>query len=102
MNPGEGSHSAAGPEEGGKPRMRGWSHAAGAVVAIPAAYLLMNAASTDAGWVGATVYGATLVMLLGVSATYHVPYWSSAVRSKIRLLDHSIIYVLLGGSYTPF
>ncbi len=82
--------------------MRGWSHLLAALLAIPAAYWLVEAAQTDADVMGATVYGATLVMLLGVSAAYHVPYWPSAFRAKMRLLDHSMIYVLLGGSYTPF
>ena len=86
----------------GKPRMRGWSHAFGAFLAVPAVYFLVDAAQEDAGELGALIYGVTLVMLLGVSATYHVPFWSTAVRAKLRLLDHSMIYVLLGGSYTPF
>ena len=86
----------------GKPKMRGWSHAIGAVLAVPAVHALVGAARTDDGVLGATVYGLTLILLLGVSATYHVPFWSESVRSKLRLADHSMIYVLLAGSYTPF
>ena len=82
--------------------MRGWSHALGALLAIPATWFLTQAAQSDEGFLGALVYGVSMVALLGVSGTYHVPFWSVPARSKLRLIDHSMIYVLLGGSYTPF
>jgi hemolysin III len=94
------SHSAT--SDPVKPKMRGWSHAAGAIVAIPATWLLASAAQPGDGTVGAIVYGLSMILLLGVSGTYHVFFWPEEIRAKIRLLDHSMIYVLLGGSYTPF
>jgi hemolysin III len=51
--------------------------------------------------VACAVYGSALVLLYGASTLYH------AVRSRrakrwLRILDHSSIYVLIAGSYTPF
>ena len=94
------SHSAT--NDRVKPKMRGWSHAAAAVLAIPATWLLTSVAQSPEGVLGAIVYGVSMVALLGVSGTYHVPFWPETIRAKLRLLDHSMIYVLLGGSYTPF
>ncbi len=94
------SHSAT--SDSVKPKYRGWSHALGAIIAIPATMYLVAAATPGAGTTSAIVYGISMILLLGVSGTYHVPFWPEEVRAKIRLLDHSMIYVLLGGSYTPF
>ena len=82
--------------------MRGWSHALGALLAIPATWFLAQEAQSEDGVLGAVVYGVSMTALLGVSGAYHVPFWSAPVRARLRLLDHSMIYVLLGGSYTPF
>ena len=64
--------------------------------------MLASVAQSDEGVLGAVVYGVSMVALLGVSGAYHVPFWAETTRARIRLLDHSMIYVLLGGSYTPF
>ena len=94
------SHSAT--SDTIKPRFRGWSHACGAIIALPATVVLASAAQPGSATTAAIVYGVSMILLLGVSGTYHVPFWSEKPRGKIRLLDHSMIYVLLGGSYTPF
>jgi len=94
------THSATSDSE--KPKMRGWSHACGAILAVPATWVLVGAAEPGPATTGAVVYGLSMILLLGVSGTYHVPFWPESIRAKLRLLDHSMIYVLLGGSYTPF
>ena len=51
--------------------------------------------------VGAAVFGATLVMLYSASTLYHaVP--KRSVKARLRILDHSAIYLLIAGTYTPF
>src|SRR5207244_3949085 len=48
------------------------------------------------------VYALSLVGLFGVSALYHRINWRSATaRDWMRRLDHSMIFVLIAGSYTP-
>lgn len=50
---------------------------------------------------GAAIYGASLVILYGASTLYH-SFAQSPARRMLRVLDHSAIYVLIAGSYTPF
>jgi hemolysin III len=50
-----------------------------------------------------SVYAATLVALFGVSALYHRLSWISiSARRWMRRLDHSMIFMLIAGTYTPF
>ena len=48
------------------------------------------------------VYAAALAGLLGTSALYHRVTWRPRIRSWLRRLDHSMIFVLIAGTYTPF
>lgn len=50
---------------------------------------------------GAIVFGASLVILYGASTVYH-SFAHSRARRVLRLIDHSAIYLLIAGSYTPF
>ncbi|WP_368853935.1 PAQR family membrane homeostasis protein TrhA [Nocardia brevicatena] len=88
-----------------KPRMRGWIHTwATAVAALAVVALVVTAAgvSTTAVW-ATLVYGLTVCALFGTSAVYHRVTWSTT-RARIRMkrLDHSMIFLFIAGSYTPF
>lgn len=48
------------------------------------------------------VYALSLSALFGVSALYHEVTWSVPVRQRMRRLDHSMIFLLIAGTYTPF
>jgi hemolysin III len=52
--------------------------------------------------VAAAIYAVSLSALLGVSALYHRVTWSLAARRRMGRLDHSMINVLIAGTYTPF
>lgn len=71
-----------------------------AVTALPV--LVVNAAGAGpAAIVGASVFGATMVLLYFVSMLYHaLP--AGAVKRVFLLLDHGAIYLLIAGTYTPF
>jgi hemolysin III len=89
-----------------KPRLRGWIHQYCAVAAVIAGMPLVAvswaAASKRAGY-STLIYTLAIVALFAVSAVYHRVNWESAVvRSWMRRLDHSMIFVLIAGSYTPF
>ncbi len=78
------------------------THMAGVVLAAGGtAILVVMAALQGDPWkiVSACVYGATLVILYLFSALYHGGRKAKAV---LRKFDHSAIYVLIAGSYTPF
>jgi hemolysin III len=71
------------------------------VLALPV-LIIAAAATRDALQVtGAAVYGTSLIILYGASTLYH-SFAASPARTILRTIDHSAIYVLIAGSYTPF
>jgi hemolysin III len=85
-----------------KPRWRGvLHHYAFCVSLLSGAALIVSAPTRLAGLVAA-VYGASLSSLLGVSALFHRVTWSVRARRWMSRLDHSMISVLIAGTYTPF
>lgn len=89
-----------------KPRARGWIHLISAVIAVLAGIALVSVAaigeSPVAGW-AALIYVATIVAMFTVSATYHRVDWRSHSAHKWMMrADHSMIFVFIAGSYTPF
>jgi len=51
--------------------------------------------------VAATIYAVAVSALLGTSALYHRVTWRPKARRWMRRLDHSMIFVLIAGTYTP-
>jgi len=47
------------------------------------------------------VYGLAVAGLFGVSALYHRGRWQPGVRARLQRADHSMIFVLIAGTYTP-
>ena len=85
-----------------KPRWRGRLHQVAFFFSIPQGIVLLIAAGAD--WVtrvGAGVYALSLAGLYGVSASYHRWKWTPKGLSRMRRLDHSMIFVLIAGTYTP-
>jgi hemolysin III len=92
---------AASPEATTKPLLRGVTHqVAFFVAAMAGSVLVWVAPGTTARW-GAAVYVASLTLLFGVSALYHRLTWSPQARQRMRRLDHSAIFILIAGTYTP-
>jgi hemolysin III len=85
-----------------KPLLRGVSHEVAAGFALAAWIGLALAASDDRARLAAHVYGASLFALFLVSALYHRPTWPQRARLVMRRIDHSAIFVLIAGTYTPF
>jgi hemolysin III len=88
---------------GVKPKLRGVFHEWAFYVSLPLAAWLVASAPTGRATLAAAVYGASVVALFGASALYHRIDWvSAAARRWMRRLDHSMIFVLIAGTYTPF
>ena len=89
-----------------KPRMRGWIHAWAFGVAVVAGATLVAAAAFLAdrpdAVLPATVYSLTVCGVFGVSALYHRLNWGPRARVWMKRADHSMIFVFIAGSYTPF
>jgi hemolysin III len=84
-----------------KPRLRGVSHQYAFFVSLACGASLILAASAGTARVVATIYAAAVSALLGTSALYHRVTWQPAARRWMRRLDHSMIFVLIAGTYTP-
>jgi len=79
-------------------------HGAGAILAIAGLTALAASASVrGTAWhvVGCSIFGATLVLLYTVSTLYH-SLTPSRAKDILRILDHSAIFLLIAGTYTPF
>ncbi len=85
-----------------RPRLRGRLHQVAFFVTIPAGLLLIAVAPGSAARLGAAIYTLTLLALFGASASYHLGEWSERARARMRRLDHSMIFVLIAGTYTPY
>jgi hemolysin III len=86
-----------------KPRLRGVSHQWAFFVSLATGAALVNAAPDGRARLAAGIYAATVAGLFGISALYHRITWASqAARRWMRRLDHSMIFLLIAGTYTPF
>ena len=86
----------------GKPRLRGVSHEWACITAVPLGGVLVLAADSTRARLAVAVYALSLIALFGVSALYHRIDWRTvAARRWMRRLDHSMIFVLIAGTYTP-
>ena len=86
-----------------KPRLRGVFHQWAFFVSVAAGIALVVAAPAGRATLATAIYAASVVALFGVSALYHRITWASAaVRRWMRRLDHSMIFFLIAGTYTPF
>jgi hemolysin III len=90
-----------------RPRARGLIHLVSAAVAVVAGTALVQvawtgAASSRAGW-AALVYVIAIIAMFSVSAAYHRVRWTSPSAEKWMMrADHSLIFVFIAASYTPF
>jgi hemolysin III len=88
---------------GVKPRLRGVSHQWAFFVSLGTGCALVLAAPSGRATMAAAIYAASVAGLFGASALYHRITWSSvSARRWMRRLDHSMIFLLIAGTYTPF
>ena len=86
-----------------KPRLRGVSHQWAFFVSCAIGAALVIAAPAGTPRLAAAIYAVSVSALFGVSALYHRITWASAAaRRWMRRLDHSAIFLLIAGTYTPF
>lgn len=84
-----------------KPVLRGVSHEIAFYISLLAGTLLAVAAEPGRPALAAAIYGLSVSALFGASALYHRPNWLPTTRAQLRRLDHSAIYLLIAGTYTP-
>lgn len=86
------------------PRLRGWLHTGSFFVSLVTGAVLIAMASGEGPGPAAAVsiYAASVTLLFGVSALYHRRTWSVRGWLRMKRLDHSMIFIFIAGSYTPF
>ena len=85
-----------------KPKLRGWIHAGTFPLALAAGIVLVALAPNGKARIGAVIFAITAAMLFGTSAVYHRGTWSDTVRGLLKRMDHSNIFLIIAGTYTPF
>jgi hemolysin III len=85
-----------------KPRLRGWLHAGTFPVSVVAGIVLVVLAHGTAATLATGVYAASAALLFGISAIYHRGQWSPRAERRLKRLDHSNIFLIIAGTYTPF
>src|SRR5918992_632389 len=85
-----------------KPRLRGRLHQVAFFVSVPLGGALVAAAETAVARLSGAIYAVTLSGLYAVSAAFHRVPWGPRAWAIMRRLDHSMIFLLIAGTYTPF
>jgi hemolysin III len=86
-----------------RPRLRGVSHQWAFFFSLAAGFTMVIAAPEGEPTIAAAIYAVSVAALFGTSALYHRVTWPTPnARRWMRRLDHSMIFVLIAGTYTPF
>ncbi len=88
--------------QGLKPHLRGWLHAGTFPLALAAGIVLVALSDGTRETVANAIYGASAALLFGISALYHRGNWSPSAEKRLKRLDHSNIFLIIAGTYTPF
>ena len=93
------------PADLGKPRLRGRLHQYAFFVAAVCGIVLCSIAAARPGvtpLLSCAIYSVTVCGLFGISALYHRRIWSERGYQIMRRMDHSMIFIFIAGTYTPF
>ncbi|MFD1173776.1 PAQR family membrane homeostasis protein TrhA [Oceanobacillus picturae] len=85
--------------------INGLTHLFGAILSFVGLLAMVIKASTTAdstlAIVSVIIFGISMTLLYAASATYHLVVAKAHVIAFLRRLDHSMIFVLIAGTYTP-
>lgn len=86
--------------------INGFTHLFGAVLSLFGLFALVMKASATTGStlavIAVTIFGISMFLLYTASATYHMVVAKDQIIAFLRKIDHSMIFVLIAGTYTPF
>jgi hemolysin III len=85
-----------------KPHLRGVLHEVAFAISLVTGTVIVCQAPGGLARVAAIVYAGAVALLFGTSAAYHRGNWSPRAHAVMARLDHSMIFVLIAGTYTPF
>lgn len=82
--------------------IRGFLHGSAAVAAlVGTAYLISRTWGNTPALIGCLVFGLALLVMYTVSSLYHSVPWSAEWKRKLQRVDHSMIYLVVAGTFTP-
>lgn len=82
--------------------IRGFLHGAAAILAaVGTSYLVYRSRQSTAALIGSLVFGVALLVMYVVSSLYHSVPWSAEWKRRVQRLDHSMIYLVVAGTFTP-
>jgi len=81
--------------------IRGFIHGTAALAAVGATAFLAFKAPNWGLRIGAIVFGLAMISLYTTSSLYHTIPWREVWKRRMQRLDHSMILVLIAGTYTP-
>lgn len=84
-----------------KPRLRGWLHAGVFPLALAAGIVLICLAPTGGSAAASAVFAVSSWLLFGVSGIYHAGHWGPRWKAILRRFDHTNIFLIIAGTYTP-
>lgn len=85
-----------------KPKLRGWLHLSLTPLTLAAGIVLIVLSPTATTKIGSALFTGSALLLFTVSAIYHTGTWSPRTWAFLRRFDHSNIFLLIAGTYTPF
>jgi hemolysin III len=85
-----------------RPRWRGRLHQVAFFASVPAGLSLVAVAQSVGTRVATAVYALSLSAMYAASAAFHRIDWGPKAWRWMRRLDHSVIFILIAGTYTPF
>ena len=84
-----------------RPKLRGYLHAIAAGASVVALVWLVRVAHSVEASIAAWTYGAAAILCYVTSSSYHIAARTERARAFMQRLDHSMIYVLIAGTFTP-
>lgn len=83
--------------------VNGFTHLGGAIAGLAGLIALMTVSwEVPMKLISVIVYGLSLIAMFAASAIYHLANVSTRTQSILRKIDHSAIFLLIAGTYTPF
>jgi hemolysin III len=83
------------------PRLRGKTHLVAAPLTLVAGAFILFLNPDPLVRISVGIFILSAINLFALSALYHVGNWSPVIKQRLRRLDHSNIYLLIAGTYTP-
>ena len=84
-----------------RPRYRGVLHAVGALLILPLGVILVFSAADGEARIAASAFAVAQFTVFATSATYHRVAKSPTVRRRMQIADHSMIFLLIAGTWVP-